>query len=197
MKSMALNSVRWFDSRAVTVLTTYEAIQPYTKCNGGQEIQVDCPSAVVTYNQNPIVISVESKKWYHRLIWHFLDIAVVQGCILQKRDTGNANLNLKAFKISVAMSLMKQGKSTRVKRGPPSLSMEKAYESKKAKGPTTPIPNVSIRTDYYAHFSVYSDKQGPCRKPDCQSYTFIQCPKCDVRLCFTRSSNCFKEFHDL
>ena len=42
----------------------------------------------------------------------YLDIAVVQGCILQKRGNGNANLNLQAFKIS----FMKQGKSTRVKR---------------------------------------------------------------------------------
>ena len=44
-------------------------------------------------------IFVKSKKWHHRLIWHFLDIAIVQDFILQKRDTDNANLNLKAFKI--------------------------------------------------------------------------------------------------
>ena len=91
---------------------------------------------------------------------------------------------------------MKQGKSIRVKRGRPSLSIEKAYESKKARRPTAHIPNVSIRTDHYDHFPVYSNKQGRCRKPDCQDYPFVQCSKCDVRLCFTRSSNCFKEFHD-
>ena len=107
-------------------------------------------------------IPVKSKKWYHCPIWDFLDIAVVQGCILQKRDTGNANVKLKSFKISVAMSLMKQGKSTIVKRGRPSLSIEKAYELKKARGPTAPILNVSIRTGYYDYFPVYSDKQGRC-----------------------------------
>ena len=52
-----LRAIRWFDNRAVTVLTTYEAIQPSTKVKrwdrkNGQEIQVGCPSAVVTYNQN-------------------------------------------------------------------------------------------------------------------------------------------------
>ena len=52
------------------------------------------------------------------------------------------------------MSLTKQVNSTKVKKGPPSFSMEKAYESKKARGPTAPIPNVSIRTDYYDHFTV-------------------------------------------
>ena len=48
-------AITWFDNRAVTVLTIYEAIQPYTKLKrwdrkNGQQIQVDCPSAVVTYN---------------------------------------------------------------------------------------------------------------------------------------------------
>ena len=52
-----LRAIRWFDKRAVTVITTYEAIQPSTKVKwwdrkNGQETQVDCPSAVVTYNQN-------------------------------------------------------------------------------------------------------------------------------------------------
>ena len=45
------------DGCAVTIPPTYEAIQPSTKVKrwdqeNGQEIQVDCPSAEVTYNQN-------------------------------------------------------------------------------------------------------------------------------------------------
>ena len=141
--SIELRAIRWFDSRVVTVFITYEVIQLSTKVKrwdqkNGQEIQVDFPSAVVTYNQNMECVGlldgllryyripVKSKKWYHCLIWHFLEIAVVQGCLLQKRDTGNANLNLKTFKISVAMSLIKQGKSSSAKRARPSLSIEKA-----------------------------------------------------------------------
>ena len=89
---------------------------------------VDLPDGLFSFR-----IPVKSKKWYHSLIWHFLDITVVQGCILQKRDTGNANLNLKAFKTSAAMPLMKKGTSTTVKRGRPSLVIEKTYESKKSK----------------------------------------------------------------
>ena len=102
MKSMALNFVL-LDGSKVT--------KRWDRKNG-QETQVDYLSAVVNYNQNVrgsvdlrngllsyYRISVKSKKWYHRLIWHFLDIAIVQDFILQKRDTDNANLNLKAFKI--------------------------------------------------------------------------------------------------
>ena len=117
----------------------------------------------------------------------FLDIAVVQGCILQEKDTGNANLNLKTFKIPITMPFIKQGKSTRGKRRRLSLPIEKTYESKKARGPTAPISTVSVRTDHYDHFPVYSGKQRRCQKPDCHGYRFVQCSKCDVRLCFTRS----------
>ena len=58
MKLMALNFVLLDDSiTAVTILTTYEAIQPCTKVKqwdqkNGQEIQVGCLSTLVTYNQN-------------------------------------------------------------------------------------------------------------------------------------------------
>ena len=203
-----LRAIRWFDKCVVT-------IKPSTKVKrwdqkNGQEIEVDCPSAVVNYDQNMggggvdlldgllsyYRIPVKSKKWYHCLIWHFFRYCCCSGLYFAEKGHWRCYLNLKAFKISVAMSLIKQVKSTRVKRGRPSLSIEKAYESKKARGPTASIPNVSIRTDLYEHFPVYSDKQERCQKPDCQGYTSVHCSKCDVRLCFTRSSNCFKEFHD-
>ena len=71
-------------------------------------------------------------------------------------------LNQKAFKISVAMPFVKQGKPPRVKRGRSSCSIEKAYELKDARGPTAPIPNISIHRDHYDHFLVYSDKKGQC-----------------------------------
>ena len=47
---------------------------------------------------------------------------------------------------------------------------------KKAKGPTAPIPNVSIRMDHYDHFLVYSDKQGRCGKPDCKALHLFSVP---------------------
>ena len=50
------------------------------------------------------------------------------------------------------MSFIKQGKSTRGKRGRPFLPIEKTYESKKVRGPTAPISNVSSRTDHMTIF---------------------------------------------
>ena len=109
MKSCKINGsesrvIRWFDNRSTTILTKYEAVQPSTNVKRWDrknkvENQVSCPSAVVTYNKSMggvdlldgllsyYCISVKSKKWYHRLIWHFFDISIVQSWMLYKRDT--------------------------------------------------------------------------------------------------------------
>ena len=49
--------IRWFDNRSTTILTKYEAVQPSTNAKRWDrknkvEIQVSCPSAVVTYNKS-------------------------------------------------------------------------------------------------------------------------------------------------
>ena len=135
MKSCKINAsesrvIRWFDNRSTTILTKYEAVQPSTNVKRGDgknkvENQVSCPSTVITYNKSMggvdlldgllsyYRISVKSKKWYHRLIWHFFDISIVQSWMLYKRDTCNNPLSLKTFKVSVALLLIKEGKSTR------------------------------------------------------------------------------------
>ena len=62
MKSCKINGsesrvIRWFDNRSTTILTKYEAVQPSTNVKRWDrknkvEIQVSCPSAVVTYNKS-------------------------------------------------------------------------------------------------------------------------------------------------
>ena len=118
------------------------------------------------------------------------DISVVQGWILYKRGAGNYPLSLKTFKVSVAMSLMKEGKSARTSRGRPSTSVERAFIAKRKSRPAAPIPNISIRTDCYDHLLSFTEKKGQCRKSDCKGFTFVECSKCNVRLCLTKAFNC-------
>ena len=89
-----LCAVNWFDNRGdnrgVTLLSPYAAIEPITNIQrfdrkANCHVQIDCPSIVRTYNQfmggvdllNSLLalykIPVRSKKWYHRLIFHFID----------------------------------------------------------------------------------------------------------------------------
>ena len=108
------------------------------------------------------------------------DISVVQGWILYKRDAGNYPLSLKTFKVSVAMSLMKESKSARTSRGRPSTSVERDFIAKRKSRPAAPIPNISIRTDCYDHLLSFTEKKGRCRKSDCKGFTFVECSKCNV-----------------
>ena len=62
MKSCKINGselcvIRWFDNQPVTILTTFETVQPSTNVKrldrkNKVEIQVSCLSAVVTYNKS-------------------------------------------------------------------------------------------------------------------------------------------------
>ena len=195
--NIELRVIKWFDNRPVTMLTTFEAVEPIKQVRrwdkkDRKEIFVECPSAVMIYNKNMggvnlldgflsyYRIPVRSKKWYHRLIWHFVDLCIVQSWILYKND-----------------ALLLEGKSIAItpKRGRPSCSIDAAYEAKKKKGPTAPIPSNVVRTDGYNHLPKFSEKKGRCRKPGCKEIAMVICSKCNVRhhqiasLTFTHSSN--------
>ena len=106
-------------------------------------------------------IPVKSKKWYHRLIWHFLDVACVQAWLFYRKDAdAKDGMSLTPFKMSIAESLLKQRKA---KRGRPSTSSIDADHAAKAqRGPAKPIPNKSVRTDGYEHWSEFSETKGRC-----------------------------------
>ena len=209
-----LRAIKWFNNRAVSILTTYEATEAMIQVKRWDRMQkkevfVECPSAIATYNKSMggvdlldgllsyYRIPVRSKKRYHGLIWHFLDVPVVQGWLLYRRDVGAEKvLSLKEFKVSVAEPLMKQTKRVSAKRGRPSISVEAAHSAKKTKGRAAPIPNKSVRQDGFDHWMEFDDKKGRCRYPGCKGFPKVKCCKCDVRLCFTPTSNCFRKFHE-
>ena len=89
-----LRAVKWFDNRGVTLLSTYEAVQPTKQIcrwdrKARKKVDIICPSIVTTYNQfmggvdlldallSLYQIHIRSKKWYHKLVFHFLDVIIV------------------------------------------------------------------------------------------------------------------------
>lgn len=134
-----LHAVKWFDNRPVTLLSSYVGAHPVShvdKWHRGQKktIKVPCPAAVSTYNQHKGGVdlldslialyrtNIRSKKWYHRLVFHFIDMAVVTCWLIYRRncaDNGKMrsdHMRLYAFKSQIAHSLCKSNKDTR-KRG--------------------------------------------------------------------------------
>ena len=133
-------------------MTTYEAVEPTSQVRiwdrkGKKELFVECPSALAIYNKSIggvnlldgllsyCRIPVRSKKWYHCLIWHFLDVSVVQAWFLHNAVDNEKVTSLKEFKLSIAESLLKQGKREATKRGRHSILVETAYSAEKKKGP--------------------------------------------------------------
>ena len=97
-------------------------------------------------------IPVRSKKWYHRLIFHFIDLLLEQSRLLYCRDADeNAvvrkiQLTILQFKIEVADSLILENKKCVTKPGCPS--------QKKTHGPTAPIPSTAVSADDTGHWLV-------------------------------------------
>ena len=49
---------------------------------------------------------MRSKKWYKRLLYHFIDLSLVNAFILRKTATDNPRMPLFEFKLAVAQALM-------------------------------------------------------------------------------------------
>lgn len=79
---------------------------------------VDALDALIAYYR----IHIRSKKYYHRFFFHFVDMVVVNGWLLYRRDCDSMNVprkkqkDLLAFKLSIAQALCMQGKDLSAKK---------------------------------------------------------------------------------
>ncbi|XP_065675859.1 piggyBac transposable element-derived protein 3-like [Hydra vulgaris] len=104
-------AIKWFDNRGVTLLSTYESVNPVSNVSrldrkANKRVNVVGPSIVTTYNMfmggvdlldgflSLHRISIRSKKWYHKLLFHFFDMVVVQSWILYRRQNEGNTLKL-------------------------------------------------------------------------------------------------------
>lgn len=144
---------------------------------------------------------IRSKKWYHRLLFHFLDMITVTSWLLYRRDcTSNGmkkkeQMRLYTFKLYIAEGLCKSGEDLQQKRGRPSSAIAGEYEEKKRKGPAVPIPVSDVRLDATGHWMVMAEQKGRCKLPGCTGTPKVKCQKCSIHLCFTSANNCFLQFH--
>uniref|UniRef100_A0A3P9I8W3 PiggyBac transposable element-derived protein domain-containing protein n=1 Tax=Oryzias latipes TaxID=8090 RepID=A0A3P9I8W3_ORYLA len=166
-------------------------------------IRVPCPAVVREYNKNMGGVDlldslialyrtkIRSKKWYHRLMFHFIDMTTVTAWLLYKRDCSSIGMSkeeqirLYTFKSYIGESLCKSGKNLEHKRGRPSSTIAGEYKEKRRRGPATPIPVPDVRLDTTAHWMVMDEKKGRCKVPGCKGTPKAKCQKCDVHLCFT------------
>ncbi|CAM4627640.1 unnamed protein product [Leuciscus chuanchicus] len=99
---------------------------------------------------------IRSRKWYLRLFFHMMDVAMVEAWLLYRRDSTSCGveqkeqLRLMDFKSEVASCLCKKD-TLCSKRGRPSLSVQAGLDLKKRRGATAPLPPAPVRLDRIDH----------------------------------------------
>ncbi|XP_063921127.1 piggyBac transposable element-derived protein 3-like [Zophobas morio] len=219
VNSVDIHTLKWFDNKSVCLLSTFCGSQPVDIVErfdrkGKRRVEVTRPNMIKLYNNfmggvdlldgliSYYRISLGSRKWYLKLFFHLIDLALVSAWLKYKTDMQKSNMDKKdildslGFRAEVAEALCRVGKDENTrKRGRPSGSTEKNYEEKKRRGATKPIPQFDVRTDKVAHFPSYNKERQRCKRPLCGLKTYFYCVKCKVHLCITKTRNCFAEFH--
>lgn len=93
---------------------------------------------------------------------------------------------LKLFRLTIAESLLMKGKK-------PGRPINMQNKPKKIHRPIKNRPPTDVRVDNMGHLPDFTN-QGRCRYCS-NGKTTVICSKCNVRLCFVPSRNCFGLFH--
>ena len=151
--NITLAAVKWVDTRSVCLLSSFLQANPLEKCKRFDKekktnVEINQPKCIKLYNKNMggvdladqlialYRISFRVRKYYHKLLFHLLDMSVVNTWLLYRRDakklllTINKQHSLLQFKISIVDSLLKVGKYDCKKRGRKS-DTEKNFQKKK------------------------------------------------------------------
>ncbi|CAK9814101.1 PiggyBac transposable element-derived protein 3 [Anthophora plagiata] len=101
---VTINAVKWYDNKAVHLMSTFCEIEPIDIVKRWDKkmkkvIDVQRPNVVKMYNQHmggvDVVdslialyrIKIRSRKWYHRIMFHLLDLTVVNAWLLYISET--------------------------------------------------------------------------------------------------------------
>lgn len=217
-----VSMVKWYDNKPVVLASNFTSIGEMDEVkrwnkSERQYVNVRRPEIVRLYNQSmggvdklDFLVSlyrifVKSRKWTLRMIFHAVDLAVVNSWLEYKRDASTLKLpakdvlDLLHFRIRLAESLILEKKPTTPRsRGRPSKSSEEPVSpppKKSAAAQKRPI--LEVQHDMVDHLPEHSDSvnAGRCKQKNCTGKSRWKCCKCSVYLCLNKDRNCFKDFH--
>lgn len=212
-----LSLVSWNDNKVVKLLSSCfgklptQFVKRFDRTRK-QKVDVTCPTIVKEYNKHMggvdlldshigrYRIPLRSKKWYLRIFFHLVDVAIINAFLLYQRAKKETNVPSRMtqweFRLQIAETLCLIGTSTEKKRGRPSSSqLEHEIEAKRQRGPTAHLPTKNVRLDEFAHWIKYEKTRQRCKLPTCKGFSHYKCQKCGVHLCLTKDKNCFHDFH--
>lgn len=205
--------VCWHDNQIVTLGSTFCGALPLEKIKRYDRkdkkfIDIPCPKVVKIYNKHMggvdqmdshigrQHIKMKSKKWYFRLLYHLVDMAVVNSWILFTSTQNEKKLTQKEFRTELAVTLCSLGMKETPKRGRPLSQGNEQEARKRMKASATPRPPVPVIKDKTDHWPVWDNKRNRCKMDSCKGNTNVKCSKCNINLCFHSKKNCFKLYHN-
>lgn len=193
-------AVKWMDRKGVNFLSSIHSPRQTTtvrrRLRNGSQVNVHCPKVVETYNkfmggvdrfdqlQERYRIGRRSIKWWHRIFYYLLDLAIVNSFVLWKLQQPNKKkCNQLTFRMKLARQLI-NGFSSRKTLGRPTNFVQSA------------VPNEVRLANVGCHFPRNNPNRRRCKfcsgKNRKEQRTYFTCSFCQVPLCVT---NCFEKFH--
>lgn len=199
-----VSMVKWKDNKAVHLISNFHdptmATTVRRKGKDGSVQDVACPVMLTDYNKNMnsvdkfdqkkqcYEINRKSKKWWHRIFFHFIDACVVNSFIIYT-NLNLPNLTMKDFRRQIVNYLVCETLTAAKKR--------KRTDSPVLLQNRKPMVPLQIRQSQSAHLPKSTSRRrcGRCSTKNCQIRTEWMCTICKVPLCLSKSRNCFLEYH--
>lgn len=192
--------VKWMDRKAVNFISTIDSPQQTStverRLRNGTKITVHCPKVVETYNKymggvdrfdqllERYAIGRRSIKWWHRIFYYLLDMAIVNSYVLWKlRQPDPKKCHQLTFRIKLARQLISGFSSRKAVGRPPNF-----FKS--------PVPAEVRLSNVGCHFPKKNSNRRRCKfcsvKTKKEQRTYFTCSFCRVPLCV---ESCFEKFH--
>lgn len=204
---------KWYDNKEVTVATNCYSVEPTTLVKRWdkkkmEHIHIPCPAVIQAYNKGMFGvdhtdqmlafyrIKTKSPKWYKRILYHFTDLALVNGFILRR---GDGSLPLFQFKLDVALALMfAETFMQPLSSAAILLRREGQQEAKNGDPLGEASPPDAVRLDQQNHWpDNVAALPRRCKLLGCTGRSVTWCTKCRVYLCVRKNANCFVAYHTI
>lgn len=192
-------AVKWMDNNPVSMLSTCFSPRDTTyvqrKDKSGKKVAVSCPRAISYYNQimggvdrfdqlrEVYEVGRKSTKWWHRIFYYFLDLAIVNAHILMNTDRRRIQDQL-SFRINLSRQLIGGFTSRKSRNKPVNFLANKRVVPEEirlvAVGKHLPKKNTTYR------------RCRLCSSKIQEKRTRFICLQCNVPLCI---DPCFTKFH--
>ena len=188
----------WYDNRRVLTVSNFVGKDPVSEANrydrkNHKEVKVPRPASIGIYNQfmggvdkADMLLSLyrtkmRTRKWYHRIAFHLILLAVVNSFVVYRQFGGTGSLL--DFHVDICRS------------SDIGSDEEDTPPAKKTRSLKASMVPQSVRSDNIGHRPLKSTINR-CKMDGCSSRTMFICSKCQVYLCVGKGGEtCFLNFH--